>query len=387
MTHPSSCRAVSADVTESFLVISVGRAERNFLDRLIDDQSLRLILYDSQTVARYVKHRAHGPSSRVSKNLQSLLADLHTSRLEHLHTSQVLNVKSACSRTHSTLISLPLMRLARLGHVRVFPPAEAVPEAPSKPVHPFPRRPLALREAKTVSSMAGSPLEWLVGGRVVSHFSLVTSMFSRRAVPPPASSIQTQRAVGSFAIVPWCTIRDTDRCRPHSVTPVTFSVARVIAKRDDETNPLQDISDRLLSRISSNAVRTGLSIRQRLTFLSRFLFAARRRLWNPAGVFIIYQHVRFSDVTPPSKTGRVTEYVPTGLPDRTQTYRGTSSAQSYATSHVFAHTLSMASSRATPPCRDRVTGTPKTLKRNSVLRVWIGTLRSNFSSAHTAATE
>lgn len=65
MTHPSSCRAVSADVTESFLVISVGRAERNFLDRLIDDQSLRLILYDSQTVARYVKHRAHGPSSRV----------------------------------------------------------------------------------------------------------------------------------------------------------------------------------------------------------------------------------------------------------------------------------------------------------------------------------
>lgn len=43
--------------------------------------------------------------------------------------------------------------------------------------------------------MTGSPLEWLVGGRVVSHFSR-TAMFSRRAVLL-ASNIQIQRIAGS----------------------------------------------------------------------------------------------------------------------------------------------------------------------------------------------
>lgn len=56
--------------------------------------------------------------------------------------------------------------------------------------------PTTYRETKTISSMAGSPLEWLVGGWVVSHFSRM-AMFSRWAVSP-SSSIQIRRTVGGF---------------------------------------------------------------------------------------------------------------------------------------------------------------------------------------------
>lgn len=73
---------------------------------------------------------------------------------------------------------------------------------------------MTYRETKTISSMAGSPLEWLVGGWVVSHFSRA-AMFSRWAVSP-TSSIQIRRTVGSF------TYPLVNHSRYPTIYPTTF---------------------------------------------------------------------------------------------------------------------------------------------------------------------
>lgn len=73
--------------------------------------------------------------------------------------------------------------------------------------------------------MAGSPLEWLVGGRVVSHFSR-TAMFSGRAVPH-ASSIQMQRIVGSST---YSLIHHT-RCHQRPVTSTPSDTGAIFTAR------------------------------------------------------------------------------------------------------------------------------------------------------------
>lgn len=40
VTHPPACRAVATYVGEAAFVVAVGRAERDFLNRLVHDQSL-----------------------------------------------------------------------------------------------------------------------------------------------------------------------------------------------------------------------------------------------------------------------------------------------------------------------------------------------------------
>lgn len=66
------------------------------------------------------------------------------------------------------------------------------------------------REAKTISSMAGSPLEWLVGGRVVSHFS------GRRCFHDEQyHSRQVSKYNGSLVVLLWCTIHDVTNVQWH----------------------------------------------------------------------------------------------------------------------------------------------------------------------------
>lgn len=79
MAHPPSGRAVSTDVTEPFLVISIRCTKGNFLYRLIDDQPFCLIFNHPQTVSRYVQHRAYRPPPRV---LQEFRIEKKNDRLD-----------------------------------------------------------------------------------------------------------------------------------------------------------------------------------------------------------------------------------------------------------------------------------------------------------------
>ena len=41
MTHPAARRAIAANVRKALLVVAIGRAERHFLDRLVNDETLK----------------------------------------------------------------------------------------------------------------------------------------------------------------------------------------------------------------------------------------------------------------------------------------------------------------------------------------------------------
>ena len=56
MTHPPSGGSISADVREAAVVVPIGRAERDLLDRLVDDEASRLVVHDSKPVAADVQN-------------------------------------------------------------------------------------------------------------------------------------------------------------------------------------------------------------------------------------------------------------------------------------------------------------------------------------------
>ncbi len=59
VTHPSSRGPVPADVGESFIVISVRRAKRDLLDRLVEHEAAGLVVHHAQTVAAHVEDRSN----------------------------------------------------------------------------------------------------------------------------------------------------------------------------------------------------------------------------------------------------------------------------------------------------------------------------------------
>lgn len=68
MTHPPTCRTISANVGEAFVVVSIRRAERDFLDGLIDDQAAVVLLVDNaKAVSRYVKDDFGDPFFGLNK--------------------------------------------------------------------------------------------------------------------------------------------------------------------------------------------------------------------------------------------------------------------------------------------------------------------------------
>lgn len=67
MTHPATSGSVAADVAEAALVVPVGRAETHFLNRLVDDQTLRLVVHHAQTVSADVQKATNGTTTRVLK--------------------------------------------------------------------------------------------------------------------------------------------------------------------------------------------------------------------------------------------------------------------------------------------------------------------------------
>lgn len=57
MTHPAARRAIAANVRKALLVVAIGRAERHFLDRLVNDETLK-------------RHKETKKNNAYNKNLQ-----------------------------------------------------------------------------------------------------------------------------------------------------------------------------------------------------------------------------------------------------------------------------------------------------------------------------
>lgn len=68
------------------------------------------------------------------QDLEGLLADLHSARLEDLDASQILDREGAGGRSHGLLVGLPLVRLGGLGDAVLATP-EGIAEGAAQTIH------------------------------------------------------------------------------------------------------------------------------------------------------------------------------------------------------------------------------------------------------------
>lgn len=67
VAHPTPRGTIPADVAEATLVVAIRRTEADLLDGLIHDQTLGVVLDDSQTIAANVQLGPDGTTTGVLK--------------------------------------------------------------------------------------------------------------------------------------------------------------------------------------------------------------------------------------------------------------------------------------------------------------------------------